>query len=265
MTAAQWEGVYFGMQDWQQRRSIAADPLRATTLATSPQLQTDDLIGGFDTGVGYIYGSRLHNVEINRRIMWNEGPRGDFSTLVGFRYVNWRESFRLSGSDVFTGTFENLDIHTSNQLLGLQVGGRLSRDWENFNLAGELKGGLYGNAATQARSNADSSGMGGNPPGFVPISDTHSAGGLASIIDGSLIGRYWLTPRLSFRSGYQMFFVPGLALAPNQAAGFNSQRLRLPARPLRRLRLGMVIQQNSDLAKEFGPEKGGLYALYDAM
>lgn len=217
-----WEGIYFGMQNWQQRRSIAADPLGATTLATSPQLQTDDLIGGFDTGINYIYGSRVHNVEINRRLLWNEGPRGNFSTLVGFRYLNWRESFRMSGSDVFTGTFENLDIRTRNQLLGLQIGGRLTRDWENFNLAGELKAGLYGNAASQVRSNADSSGIGGNPPGFVPISDTHNAGGLASIVDGSLVGRYWLTPQLSFRGGYQMFFVPGLALAPNQAAGFNT-------------------------------------------
>ena len=47
-----WEAIYFGLHCWSGGRTLLPN-LEAGTLAESPWTQTDKLIGGFDTGLGF--------------------------------------------------------------------------------------------------------------------------------------------------------------------------------------------------------------------
>jgi hypothetical protein len=62
------------------------------------------------------------------------------------------------------------------------------------------------------------------PGGFPPInllSDSDQSVGIAGVIDFSVTGSYRLGSHLSLRGGYQLLYVAGLGLAPNQLAGYS--------------------------------------------
>ncbi len=213
-----YEILYFGLQNWSASSSIQADPI-AGTLATSPYTQTDKLIGGFDQGLGYTYRSQLQNAEFNGRRLFNSGP-WTASALAGFRYFQWTETLSLTGTDQFYGVTENLNSHTNNYLVGGQIGGDLRRDWKRFSFGMTGKAGLYANFMQMSQSNLNSTGIAGLPgTGFVSLnSDTRNTG-VAGVFDFSAVAAYRVTDHFAVRGGYQLLYVTGLALAPNQLAG----------------------------------------------
>jgi hypothetical protein len=215
-----WQGVYFGLQNWSTGRTVTADPINAHTLAFSPYTQTDAIIDGFGTSLGYTYGSRLQNAEFNR--IRERGPLGDWRwrTLLGFRYFQWNDHFNLNGIDDFYPAYENLTVKSDNYLFGSQIGVQFERDWDRFHLQFSGKAGLLANVLHLHESNLNSSGyLYGSPPGFFPFAASATRGALAGVLDFSTIASYQLRPHFLIRGGYQLLFVPGVALAPAQMDG----------------------------------------------
>ena len=47
------EAVYFGLQSWSGGNTLQVDPFGSNTVGFSPYTQTDHMIGGFGTSIGY--------------------------------------------------------------------------------------------------------------------------------------------------------------------------------------------------------------------
>ena len=219
-----WEGVYFGLQNRSGGRSIAADPFGPVpTLATSPWTQSDKFVGGFETGLSYQESSTLNNAELNLRKLLADNDRWAVETLVGVRYFEWDEDFSLHGADAFFNDFENIEVHTGNRLLGPQVGGTLRRSFDRLQFEARGKVGLMANIYGERRSNLNSTGVlvPGALPAFVPYDDSQTRTGVSALLDFSLIGSYQVTGHISAHGGYQLLYVNGLALGPNQLGAFD--------------------------------------------
>jgi hypothetical protein len=214
------EVAYFGLQQWSVSRAIQGDPIGDTVLAFSPWTQTDALIGGFDNHLGYTYKSSTNSVEVNDRIFGNGGPYWSFNGIVGLRYVQVSDKFNLNGADDFTGAYENIDIKTSNNLLGPQVGIDLIRNWGRWEFSTGIKAAIFANFNRESYSNLNSSGVTtGNPAGLVPISTSATNTDVAGLFEFSFILRYRMTDYLWLRGGYQNYYLGGLALGPRQLGG----------------------------------------------
>jgi hypothetical protein len=220
-----WEATYFGLQNWSAGQAIMPD-IAAGQLATSPWTQSDQPpfgIGGFDGGLRFQISSRLENVELNRQHQWIDDCLWSVGTRIGIRYLQWDESLQFSGSNTFPfPVYEEIDVRSGNHLLGPQFGIELQRRWDRFQLCLDGQAGLLANFVGQSRWNGKSSGV--QPGGFPPInllSDSDQSVGIAGVIDFSVTGSYRLGSHLSLRGGYQLLYVAGLGLAPNQLAGYS--------------------------------------------
>jgi hypothetical protein len=217
------DAIYWGLQQWSVGRAIYGDPFGDTVLAFSPWTQTDALIGGFNNYLGYTYKSEVNNFEVNEKIQLGQhDPYHSLAWLWGFRYFQLGDNFTLSGDDLDTGDYENINWKTDNELVGLQAGLQWTRGWDRFQLVTEGKAGIFANFYNQKGNNLDSSGVAnGQPAGFVPFDVTHNGTDVAALFDLSLLARYRLNNWLWLRLGYQAYLVTGLALAPRQLGGYS--------------------------------------------
>ena len=225
LTGIEW--TYWGLQQWSVGRSLYGDPVGNSVLAFSPWTQTDYLIGGFDNSLGYVYQSRVNNAEFNYRFIGSGDDRWSAAGLLGIRYLNVADKFTLSGSDVSTGDYENIDISTTNNLLGPQIGLEYNRKWERFQLVTDLKAALFANFVTASYSNLNSSGVTqGNPAGFVPVNQSNSATEVAGLFE--VLGDRPLSLERSLVAARRLSVdVPG-GLGPRPAA---TGRIRPSRRP----------------------------------
>ena len=214
-----WQGIYYGLQNWSSGRTVFANPA-AHVFAFSPYTQTDAIIGGFASSLGYTNGSRLQNAELNQVI--ERGPAGSWRwrTLMGLRYFQWNDHINLAGVDNFYPAYENLALRSDNYLIGGQFGLEFERDWDRLHLEVAAKAGLLANIMHLHESNLNSSGyLYGSPTGFFPFTASATRGGAAGVLDLSTTASYQVAQHFLLRAGYQMLFVPGIALAPAQMDG----------------------------------------------
>ncbi|MCS7166553.1 MAG: hypothetical protein RMI91_13370 [Gemmatales bacterium] len=210
------EALYFGLHDWSKMASVT-DP--AQTL--QPYWGQFGVPGGLDDSAftdafahGFQYDSRLHNVELNLRQWYSPY----LSTLVGFRYVYVRDKFAFFSFDdpgvpIGGPGFGLYQVNTKNHLLGLQIGadGSYPVLWDNLVLGIRGKAGLFINSAKQT------SRFFNNPTGEGPITDAitdEDGNRLASLVEVGAYVTYWITPNIAVRGGYDLIYVAGLALAP---------------------------------------------------
>ncbi len=191
------EVSYFGINGWTGTQTIAD----ADNFLTTPAIA----IGGA-TPLTATYTASLHNFEINARRMYS-----DWATwFIGFRTLQIGETLATNiGNGIATHS-----VSTGNQLYGAQLGldvRLLERDWWYVNAVG--KAGIYSNSADQVTRTA---GVGGARP-FTTFAGT----------DTSFVGElgfnagYRMTDRLTLLAGYNLLWVSGVALAPNQLAATN--------------------------------------------
>ncbi len=215
------QATYWGMQQWSIGRAIYGDPDGQTVLAQSSWLQLPALIGGLDDFLGYTYTSRVDNCEINQRLALDwYGPFVGANWLWGVRYFRLSDHFTLSGSDLATGDFENLDFQTTNNLFGLQTGIQWIRGWDRLQLTTEAKFGLLANSYTR-RGRDSAGGPTGAPSGFQPLDVSHDGTELSALFEVSFLATFRISRQLWARAGYQLYYVTGLALAPRQLAGLD--------------------------------------------
>ena len=195
-----WEGVYFGTHSWHGTASV--------DLANDLWIPGDLALATFDfrfaDQMRIDYSAQLHNVEINR---WWHG--GAYSWLAGFRYVNLDENFNILARDANTGG-SDYRIDAENNLFGGQLGGRLDgcRGRFAWDLTG--KAGLFGNAGRQHTFVGDFNNT------FVLRDVAANSTDLALVAEITLNAEWRLCDTWSVRAGYNLMWVEGVVLAPNQ-------------------------------------------------
>ena len=131
--------------------------------------------------------------------------------LVGFRYVGVEEQSSLYLVCCPEDLPVDYRVKTRNNMFGAQVGRRMRWTWSNWALEGWAKAGLLGNSQE------------GIQPPLIDYTGTqqrpaYSAwrGQVGFIGDINLSAVYRLTDVWGIRAGYNLIWIDGLALAPNQ-------------------------------------------------
>lgn len=150
------------------------------------------------------YRSEMNSFEVNYRHWFLP----EFSVLAGVRYVNWHED--LNAATGVPPAAVNLVDHTSNNLFGFQIGGDYKQTFgDRFGIEFGGKAGIYGN-----RTDLDGT---LTSPGAMAASTSAGAWRTSFVGELSLVGTYNLTHYLQFRAGYEVMWLEGMALAPDQA------------------------------------------------
>ena len=135
-----------------------------------------------------------------------------FSWFGGFRYLNLGERLNISAQRTVSGAVEEgaYNIHTTNNLYGMQLGGRLRRTRGRFGWESTGAAGIFGNDAQQRQSVTDF-------PNF-PLRPTVSSsrGEVAFVSGANFSALYLLNNVWNLRAGYNILWIEGLALAPDQ-------------------------------------------------
>lgn len=190
-----FEATYFGIDSYTGTRTSA----NATTLFTTPNINFGP------TPVRTRYDSEFDSAEFNLRRQWNNWV----TLLGGFRWINMNETLN---TDI--GGAANHRIDVDNQLYGFQLGADTFL-WSRgrFSLEAYGKAGVYGNNSDARTTTA---GIGGAVPTFAA-----SQNRAAFVGDLGLTGVYDINNRWSLRGGYQMLWLDGVALAPDQLDNMN--------------------------------------------
>lgn len=104
-------------------------------------------------------------------------------------------------------------VQSSSNLIGAQIGVRRRRDWDRWAVEGTAKAGLAGSVMSQS-SGAITGTITPGPAFREPTSASAGGVGLLSMINASAI--YRITEHWGLRAGYNLIWLDGVALAPNQ-------------------------------------------------
>jgi len=205
-----WELSYWGIFGWNANQTVTSS---TGVLAIPGDLGLASNNFLLTNILDVNYESQLNNVELNCIKSCNLCcAQIDF--LCGFRYINLNETLTITGTDFQEGT-SNYNVHTDNNLYGVQLGGRYTRhctDCWSLQMTG--KSGLFYNDVHQTQAATDF------PTATAPfslrdrISSRGSAVAALGELDLVLIRR--LNDTWSLRLGYTAIGLGGLALAPDQ-------------------------------------------------
>jgi hypothetical protein len=197
------EGNYFGLDDWNATRGVERSDANIFVWFIHPLYST-----GYPVDVSASYRSALHSVELNA---WR--PLGDWgSLLIGFRYLDLSEN-SLDMYATIVGPPPNpavIRVDADNCLSGFQLGfDRLLWSRNRWSLEGCAKAGIYDNHATNGVLVTQIG------PQYACSATTDHA---AFVGDLTFTAKYAITANLSLRGGYQLLWIDGVALAPDQIA-----------------------------------------------
>jgi hypothetical protein len=199
-----WEGGYFGLFGGQgSTTAICTGDLAlpgALGLA-SINFQNSDMMT-------LTTSNQLQSVEWNRVRYF-----GDWSVLVGLRYINYQEYLNIHSPDG-ADSYGDYHINTANNMLGPQLGLRREITWGRVGWYATGKTGLLANANSQTQSVTDFPTP--NPVTYLrpPVYDRRNVASFLGELNAGMllpISRNWTA-----RVGYNMLFLEGLALAADQ-------------------------------------------------
>lgn len=221
------EAVYMGGFNWHQSAWVSsANDNLYSALSDFGRVPAGGFLQSDQAETQFIdYSSDLHNVELNWRQHWvgsHYWLQGSF--LMGVRYLRLREDLMYQTLvDAHVDPLSGLDrgpanmhyrVNTTNHVVGFQLGGDLFASLlPGLLMGGNLKAGIYGNDARQ-RSTVVATNL--NPD----LLESDRSGDAAFVAEGGLTFIYQVHPWLSLRGGYEMLYVNGVALAPEN---FNTQ------------------------------------------
>jgi hypothetical protein len=204
-----WEFGYLGVFDHSASAEVELED--SLMLPDDLGLQVNNFFAADEVDVEYE--SDLHSTEANlvhccccrdccggRSVEW----------LVGFRYLNLGEELDITAFDSEESTTE-YSVETENRLYGAQIGTRLRRSRCRWSWEATGKAGIFGNDMKQSQD---------------PIIDfpdfefrsrqSSSESDVAFVGDLNLTAIYQLTRVWGLRTGYNLIWIEGLALAPDQ-------------------------------------------------
>ena len=222
---AGWEVGYLGVWGMFATRTIggngdvrAADPLAL-------------LVPGFNDRslARATYASTLNSVEINVFSRADDGGycrgaaepwrrcagycRGTFDWLAGFRWAGLDESAGLTldgGSSPLPNVYA---LRSTTNLFGAQLGGRGRMEWDRWAFEGWAKAALCGSAMSQSQDAIIDPAV-PDPPFRSARSAFQGGVGFIGDLNATLV--YRLTETWGLRAGYNLIWLTGVALAPNQ-------------------------------------------------
>lgn len=204
-----WEFGYLGIFDQNAGRSVElADEL---ALPGDLGLATNNFFFADEASVRYE--STINGAELNRVCCCccSDGCCSrSFEWIYGLRYLNVNEDFAITAVDLQEST-SVYDINTNNNLFGGQIGNRVRRSCGRWSWEGTGKLGLFGNAAEQ-----HSDPIVDFPNFVIRPGRTESTGNLAFVGDFNLTAIYQITNVWGARLGYNVIWIEGVALAPDQ-------------------------------------------------
>lgn len=208
-----WEVEYFGIFDWNDS-AVITDP------ANIFGVQDLSFVNGFFFAdeVRIDYTSELHSVEANCVKCLCDGCCHRVELLCGARYLSLNENLTLASNNTVGEPVNAIyDIDVDNDLYGLQIGGRVTKQYCGW--SGELvgKAGLYYSHADLGQVLLD------NIPNPTPIPIPASAKGddVAFVGELRVSVQKCLSHMWSVRAGYNLLWVEGVALAPDQVILFD--------------------------------------------
>jgi hypothetical protein len=201
-----WEFEYMGVFDENSSEFVALTDQLA--LPGNLGLATNNFY--FADEVSVRYESQIHNAEINRVFSHYADSSRSVEFLYGFRYLNLNEDFDIVSTD-FQESTSTYDVHTNNNLFGAQVGSRLCSRHGRWTWEGTGKAGIFGNAAEQ-----HSDPIVDFPAFVIRPGRSASEGNVAFVGDLNLTGIYQLSSVWGVRAGYNLIWIDGVALAPDQ-------------------------------------------------
>ncbi len=195
--------TYFGIPQWDAGTALSSTDVPANLSMPFDSNYTSDFNGA--TNVAVTYTSQLHSFEANYLV--SHGPI--LTGLIGFRYLNLDEEFDYRSTD--DGETSDYLIDTANSLVGCQFGGIVDRQVnDRFGWNFDLKAGLYVNISRQRT-------WLGDDDNTVVLRDyVVDEGELAFLGQISLGLVYRLTACATLTAGYQIAWLDGVALAPEQ-------------------------------------------------
>jgi hypothetical protein len=192
---------YFGVYDWEAR--AGANLGGSITIPTIPVTIMAPMVN-----VNALYESSLHSTEVNWRINQN----GPVTWLTGFRWIELNDTLDVSAT--VGGLATQFGWDTNNHLYGSQIGADVDL-WDRGGplvLEGLIKAGVYGNDA----DNSFFADANFNPgPALASRGENND---VAFVGEVSFTTVYQLRNNWALRSGYQMLWVEGVALASDQIA-----------------------------------------------
>jgi hypothetical protein len=209
-----WEIGYFGLYN-QVATATMTEAAAGTKLylpgALGPQLDPS----GADSAT-FTYRSTINNVEANvfhHFLRWNPYREAwlEVDWLTGFRYVNVDETANLGLICCGGEEAPFYRVGTTNNMFGAQVGGRARWNWQRWAIESWGKAAILGNAQRQFQDPVISA------QGDL-LREARSTTGVAPgmIADLNVSTIYRLTDVWGIRAGYNLIWLGGVALAPNQ-------------------------------------------------
>jgi len=213
------EATYFGTFNWASSQEVQdPDGNLYSVFSDFGSLPFD---GFLETDASFFqqieYSSDLDNGELNLRRRWvsaNCVLHG--SWLAGVRYLRLTEDFRYVTMAVRDDVEGDLDylVSTTNNLIGFQLGTDLFVCLSpRLKVGVEVEAGVYGNRAKQETGAQFTTG-----PGTLQEEVTDSDA--AFLGEAGFLVLFRVTPRMTLRAGYQLLYLNGVALAPEN---FNDQ------------------------------------------
>lgn len=220
-----WEAGYLGVWNMFANRQVPGD----ANIRSADELAL--LVNDFNdrSQARATYASTLNTIEINlfrrlddggfspaARYPWQRGAtysRGTWDWLGGFRWAGLEESAALTFNGGATPVPGSYSLRSSNNLFGMQLGGRGRFEWDRWAVESWAKAALAGTAMSQSQDpiiNAATP----DPP--VRSARSSSEGGVGFIGDINATLAYRINDVWAIRAGYNLIWLSGVALAPNQ-------------------------------------------------
>ena len=174
------------------------------------------------------YRTRLNSMELNWKVMGRPNrdrlalqPTGAWvrhaapsrlrTGLIGLRGVSLKENltYRAGIGDVDTGLYR---IGTSNDMLGVQLGGEMAEYYSDWAIGGKFKAAGLVNFADR-RDVVDVFDFQATAPVINEANDEH----LAILLEAGISAVRHFTPNITGRLGYDFMYLTGIADAPNNA------------------------------------------------
>ena len=196
---------YFSIQGW----GATADVPNASFPMGFGYLAIDEAIPLPVTDAAFQYHSRLDSGELNFRHRVHER----LTWLAGFRWVELGESYDVTGTESIYSTPFQHNVRAFNHLYGAQAGADLTlwKGEKGLRIDALGRAGIFYNAADQDNILTD-------PAGIGTLSAAAATSHTAFVGEVGLVGSYQVNRHLSVRGGYELMWIDGVALAPNQIA-----------------------------------------------
>ena len=144
-----------------------------------------------------------------QRVDWYDGGHVDW--IGGFRWANLEDAAVLGITPQGQAASSSYSVNTSSNLFAAQVGTRGRLAFEQWAVEGWMKIGIAGTAISQSQSMSDAFSA---TPFRKPRSS--NTAGMGMIADMNLSAIYRIDDVWGFRVGYNLMWLTGVGLAPDQ-------------------------------------------------